>query len=175
MDIADACCQHINAQLADTCALIRVCNLAAAQHAVFLAADCAYLSLNRDAFGVSQCNDFLCLFYVLFDAVFGAVEHNRGEALLDTFFCCLIAAVVQMQSNRNGDAQLFDHAVYHADDGGVATHVLACTLGNAQNNRGIIFLSGQQDGFGPLQVVDVEVTHCVVTRFCFVQHFFCRN
>lgn len=51
----------------------------------------------------------------------------------------------------------------------------ACTLGNAQNNRGIIFLSGQQDGFGPLQVVDVEVTHCVVTRFCFVQHFFCET
>ena len=175
MDVADAGSQHINAQLADACALVRVCDFAAAQNTVLFAADCADLSLDRDALGVSQSNDFLGLFDVFFDAVFGTVKHNGGEALCDTFFCGFVAAMIQVQSNRNGDVQLFEHSVDHANDGGVAAHVLACALRYAEDDRGIVLLSGLENRFGPLQVVDVEVANCIVTGFCFVQHFFCRD
>ena len=28
---------------------------------------------------------------------------------------------------------------------------------------------------GPFQIVDVELTYCVVSFLCFGKHFFCRN
>ena len=175
VDVADAGSQHVDAQLTDAGALVRVRDLAAAQHAVLFAADGAYLGLNRDAFGVCQRDDLLGLGDVFFDVILGTVEHNRGEALLNALFGRLIAAVVEVQRNRNGDAELLDHAVDHADDGGVAAHVLAGALGYAQDNRGVILLRGEQDRLGPLQVVDVEVSNRVLTGLCLVQHFFCRN
>ena len=45
MDIADTCCQEINAQISDPLALVRIRALASSDHAVFLSADGAYLSL----------------------------------------------------------------------------------------------------------------------------------
>ena len=49
MDVADACCQEINAQIGDHLALIGICALAHAYNAVFLAADRANLSLDGNA------------------------------------------------------------------------------------------------------------------------------
>ena len=45
MDVADTCCQHINAEVSDHLALVRICALAHTDNAVFLAADGTNLCL----------------------------------------------------------------------------------------------------------------------------------
>ena len=104
----DTSSQHINAQFADACAFVWISDFAAAEYAIFFAADCAYLSFNRDAFCMSQSNDFFCFFNIFFNAVFGTIEHNGGETFFDAFFCTFIGTMVQMQSNWNSDVQLFE-------------------------------------------------------------------
>jgi hypothetical protein len=83
--------------------------------------------------------------------------------------------VVEVQSDRNGDAEFFDHTVDHTDDGLVAAHVLAGTLRNTEDDRRVAFLCGEQDRLGPFEVVDVELTDSVVAGLCLVEHFLCRN
>ena len=80
-----------------------------------------------------------------------------------------------MQSHRNRDVQSLDHALNHAGDGVVAAHILAGTLGHAENDRRVELLRGEQDCFGPLQVVDVELAHSVFTGLGLLKHFFCGN
>ena len=175
VDVADTSSQHINAQLADACAFVWISDFAAAEYAIFFAADCAYLSFNRDAFCMSQSNDFFCFFNIFFNAVFGTIEHNGGETFFDAFFCTFIGTMVQMQSNWNSDVQLFEHTVNHADNSADTAHVFACAFGYTQDNRGVVFLCSQQDCFCPFEIVDVKVTYRIFAGFCFVQHLFCRN
>ena len=40
-----------------------------------------------------------------------------------------------MQSYRNSDVQLFQHTVYHTDNGFVSGHVFARAFGYAQDDR----------------------------------------
>ena len=79
-----------------------------------------------------------------------------------------------MQSNGNGDVQFFEHTVNHAYNGLVAGHILACALGYTKDYRGVQLLSGLQDSLCPFQVVDVELTNCIMASFCFFQHFCSR-
>ena len=43
--------------------------------------------------------------------------------------------MIQMQSDRDGDAHGIDHCIDHSSDGLEAGHVLAGTLGDTQNDR----------------------------------------
>ena len=78
-----------------------------------------------------------------------------------------------MQSNGNGDAHGIDHSADHGSDGLETGHVLASTLGNAQDHGALHFLAGGQDRLGPLQIVDVELRHTIVAITGFDQHFGC--
>ena len=79
-----------------------------------------------------------------------------------------------MQGHGNIDVQILQQAVHHAYDHVIAAHVLARALGYAQDDGRLALLGGQQDGLGPLQVVDVELSYCIVAGLGLFQHFCCR-
>ena len=56
-----------------------------------------------------------------------------------------------------------------------ASHVLAGTLGNLNDNGSAHFLCGLQNRLCPLEVVGVECTDCIVSGISGLNHFFCRN
>ena len=93
----------------------------------------------------------------------------------DAGFRALEGAVVKVQGNRDGDAELFEHPVDHADNGLVAAHILAGAFRNAEDNRRLELLGGEKDGFGPFQVVDVELADGIMAFTGLVQHILCRN
>ena len=86
----------------------------------------------------------------------------------------IVGAMIQMQSNRNGDVELFHHSVYHAHYSLITAHILARAFGYAQNYRRVQLLSRLKDRLGPLKVVDVELAYRVVAGFRFLQHFCSR-
>ena len=88
-----------------------VCDLASAHDAVLDAADGTDLSLDAQALGVCQSDQLLGLGHVLLDGVVAAVEHDGGEASLNAGLAALVGAVVQVQSNGDGDAHGIDHSV----------------------------------------------------------------
>ena len=174
MDVADACRQEINAQVSYHLALLGIRALAHSDYAVFLAADGSNLSLDGKSLFMGSRNQLLGLLNVLFDRIVGSVEHDGRKSGFDTLVAGVISAVVQMQGNRNGDVQLFQHSVYHSYNGLIAAHVLSCALGNAEDNGRIQLLSRLKDGLRPLQVVDVELANRIMAGFRLVEHFFCR-
>ena len=95
------------------------------------------------------------------------------ESGLDALVAGVVAAVIQMKGNGNGDVHLLKHSVYHSYNGLVTAHIFACTLRHTQNNRGVELLCSLQDSLCPLQVVDVELANRIVAGFCLVEHFFC--
>ena len=104
-----------------------------------------------------------------------AVEHDGGEACVDASLCALKRAVIQMQSHRNGDVQLLNHTLDHANYGLVAGHVLACALRYTEDDRRLELLCGLQDRLCPLEIVDVELTYGILAGTSLVQHFLSRN
>ena len=83
MDVADTCCQHINAEVSDHLALVRICALAHTDHAVFLAADGSNLCLEGHSLFTADTDQFFCLFNVLFDRIMRTVKHDGGESGID--------------------------------------------------------------------------------------------
>ena len=175
VDITDTSSQHCNAQVSNHLALLRISALAHTDYAVFLAADRTYLSLEGDTEDIAGVYKSSSLCDVLFDRIVRAVEHDGGEACVDASLSAFEGAVVKVQSNRNGDVKVLDHALYHADDGRVTAHILACALRNTEDNRRLALLCGEKDSLCPLKVVDVELTNSVLAVASLVQHFFCRN
>ena len=173
VDVADAGSEEIDAQIGDLCALCGVSDLTVAHNAVLDAADGTDLGLDAHALGVCQSDQLRGLGDILLDGVVAAVEHDGGEASLNAGLAALVGAVIQMQSDRNGDAHRIDHCVHHCGDGLEAGHVLAGTLGDAQNDGTLHLLAGGQDSLGPLQIVDVELRHTVVAVAGFDEHFGC--
>ena len=80
-----------------------------------------------------------------------------------------------MKGNGNCDAESLDHTLNHTDDGLIAAHIFACTLGYAENNGGVHLLCGKKNGLGPFKIVDVKLANSIVARFCLVKHFLSRN
>ena len=76
VDVADACCQEVNAKICDLFAFLRICALAHTYETFFLAADGAYLSLDGDALLVSQLYQLSGLCNVLLKGKVGTVEHD---------------------------------------------------------------------------------------------------
>ena len=173
VDVADAGCQEVDAQLGDAGALGGVGDLAGTHDAVLNAADGADLGLDGHAVGMGQGHQLLGLFHVLLDGVVAAVKHDGGEAGLDAGLAALVGAVVQVQRHRDGDAHGIHHGLDHGGHGLEAGHVLAGALGHAQDDGALGLLAGGQDRFGPLQVVDVELGHAIVAVPGFQKHFSC--
>ena len=67
-----------------------------------------------------------------------------------------------MQGNGNGDAQALVHGLDHGSHGLEARHIFACALRDTEDDRGVQLLRSEQDALGPLQIVDVELTDCIV-------------
>ena len=175
VDIADARCEHIDAEISDHLALLGVSNFAAADNAVLFTADGADFSLNGNALRMSESDYLLGLCDVLLNVVVRAVKHNGGETCLDALESAFIGAVVEVKSNGNGDSQLVYHAVDHADNGRKAAHILACAFGHAEDNGGVELLSGEKDCLCPLKVVDIELTDRVLAGLCIFEHLCCGN
>ena len=170
VDVADTGSQEIDAQGCDLGALSGVSNLAHADDAVLLAADGADLSLDGQAVVMGQGDQLGGLGDVLVDGVVAAVEHDGGEACGDAGLSALIGAVVQMQGNGNGDAQALVHGLDHGGHGLETGHIFASTLRNTEDDGRVHLLRGEQDTLGPLQVIDVELTDCVMTIAGLQQH-----
>ena len=173
VDVADAGCQEVDAQIGDLCALRRICDLASAHDAVLDAADGTDLSFDAQALGMCQSDQLLGLLHVLFNGVVAAVEHDGRETGFHAGLAAFVGAVVQMQSNGNGDPHGIDHCADHRSNGLETGHVLTGTLGDAQDDRALHLLAGGQHSLGPLQVVDVELGHTVVAVACLDEHFGC--
>src|SRR5699024_10656325 len=169
-DVADPGGQEVDAQAGDLGALLGIGDLAHAHNAVFFAADGTDLSLDRQAVGMCQSNQLGGLGNVLVDVVVAAVKHDGGEAGGDAGLGALVGAVVQVQGNGNRDAQALVHGLDDGSNGLETGHICACALRNTEDNRGIEFLRSEQDAFGPLQAVDVELAHCIVAVPRFQQH-----
>ena len=71
VDVADACCQHCDAEISDGLALFGICALAHTYNAVFLAADGADLSFDGHALLIADGNELFGLLDVL-------IERKRG-------------------------------------------------------------------------------------------------
>ena len=141
-----------------------------ADDAVLLAADGADLGLNGQTVVMGQGDQLGGLGDVLVDGVVAAIEHDRGEAGGNAGLGTLIGAVIQMQGNGNGDAQALVHGLDHGSHGLEARHIFACALRDTEDDRGVHLLRSEQDALGPLQVVDVELTNCIVAIARFQQH-----
>ena len=76
MNIADACCQEIYAQISDSLALLRIGALAHSYHAVFLAADGTHFRLNGNTLAVCGGNQLCGFCHVFVNGIMGTVKHN---------------------------------------------------------------------------------------------------
>ena len=170
VDVADAGSQEVDAQRSDLGALGGISDLTHADDAVLLAADGADLSLDGQAVVMCQRDQLGGLGDVLVDGVVAAIEHDGGETGGDAGLSALVGAVIQMQRNGNGDAQALVHRLDHGGHGLEAGHVFAGTLRDAEDDRRVHLLCGEQDALGPLQIVDVELADCVVAIARFQQH-----
>ena len=83
MDVADAACKEVNAEISDQLALFGIRALALADDAVFFAADAADFRLDGHAFLMRQSYQLFGLLDVLVDREVGAVEHDAGESGID--------------------------------------------------------------------------------------------
>ena len=61
MDVADACSEEVYAESCDFSTFLRISEFAVGSNAVFCSADTADFALNRNAYAVSQSDDFLGL------------------------------------------------------------------------------------------------------------------
>ena len=174
VDVTNTSSQNVYAQISDGLAFLRICTLASTDYAVFFAADCTDFCFDRQTQLMSNCNQFLGLCQIFFDREVRTVEHDRSKASLDAVIALIVGAVIQMQSNRNGDTQRFVHSLYHICNNLETGHVLAGTAGNAQNYRRIQLLCSVQDCLCPFQIVDVELTDCILAVSSLLHHILCR-
>ena len=119
-------------------------------------------------------NQFLGLCQVFFDREVRTIEHDGSKACLDAVIALIVSTVVQVQCNRNCDTQRFVHSLYHICNNLETGHILASAAGNAQDNRGVQLLCCVQDCLCPFQIVDVELTDCILAVSCLVHHILCR-
>ena len=134
MDVTNACCQEVYAKISDRLALLGICALAHADHAVLFAADGTNLSLDGHSLAVCLSNQLGGLLYVLFQSVMRTIKHDGGETCLDALVAALYGTMIQMQCNGNVNVKVLKQAIYHANDYVIAAHVLACALGYAKDH-----------------------------------------
>ena len=135
MNIPNAGSQHRHTKIGDHLALIWIGTLTGAHDPVFFSPDGADLRLDGHSLLPADSNQFFCLLDIFLNGIMGAVKHNRGKACLNTCFRALIAAVIQMQGNRDCDIEFLQHAVHHTNDCLVTAHILAGALRHTKDNR----------------------------------------
>ena len=130
MNVADTCSEHCNAEISDSLALVGISAFAHTYNAVFFTADRAHLSLKRDTEYIASVYESCCLFDVLSDRIVRTVKHYRRETCVDASLSTFESTVVKVESYGYCDVQFFDHALYHAYNGLITAHILACALRN---------------------------------------------
>ena len=135
MNVTDTCCKHIYTKISYTLALVRICALAHADNAVFLAADGTNLSLDGHSHCMCNLNQLLGLLNVLVDRIVGTVEHDGCESSLDALVASFVCTMIQMKCNRNCDTELIMHCLYHRCNCTETGHILTSALGNTKDYR----------------------------------------
>ena len=103
------------------------------------------------------------------------IEHDGRESCVDASLSTLKGAVVEVKSNGNGDIESIEHTVYHTYNSLVAAHILACALGNTEDNRGLKLLNSLENCLCPLEVVDVDLSNSVLAVTSLDEHILSRN
>ena len=171
MDVTNTCCKEVDTKISDHLAFLRICTFTHTYNTVFFTADGTNFCFQGHSVICNDLNQFFCFCYVLFNRIMGTIKHDRCESSFNTFQASFVAAVVKVKCNRNSDVQFFQHSFHHTNNCLVACHILSCAFGYTEDNRRVEFLCCKQDCFCPLKVVNVELTNCIVTSFCFFQHF----
>ena len=80
-----------------------------------------------------------------------------------------------MKSHRNGNAKALVHSLNHSGNSLKACHILSCTLGYTKDYGRLGLFTSQENGLGPLQVIDIKLRNGVMGSQRFIQHFLCIN
>ena len=128
VDVTDTCSQEVNAQLSDRLAFLRICQFTGRNDTVFFTADAADLTLDGNSLGVCQSDHFLGLLQVFLKCIVRSVEHYGCKAGFDAGLSTFIRTMVQVQSDRNGDAHAVMDLLHHCDDRLEAAHILGSTF-----------------------------------------------
>ena len=170
VDVADAGSEEVHAESDDFGAFFGIGDFAVGRDAVFGAADGADFGFDGEAFIVGEGDEFAGLGDVFFEGEGGAVEHDRSEAGFDAFLAAFVGAVVEMEGDGDGDAQGFVEGLNHGGDDLEAAHVFASAFADAEDDWGFLFFRSEENGFGPFEVVDVEMPDGVVAFVSEFQH-----
>ena len=139
---------------------------------VFLAADLAEFRLDAHAARMGIVDYLLDEGDVLFERELAAVDHDRAIAGIDGGLAPLEAgAVVNVDGHRDRDVVVMHVGEDHVDDDVVAAHVSGRAFADAEDDRGLEFLASVEDGAHPFEVVDVELSDCVVSLLGLLEHF----
>ena len=119
----------------------------------------------------------MCVFYnatsqfnVFFKWEFGTVDHNGGEAAVNTGFADLeVFAVVEVETNVKTRIFHCSFNEFHQVD---VFCIFACTCRYLQNKRRFFYLNSFDDTLDDLNVVYVEGTDCILAFVGFLEHFF---
>ena len=131
MDVTDTCCKEVNAKVSDHLALCRICTFTHTYNTIFFTTDGTNFCFDGDSLCMSSFNQLFGLCNILFDRIFGTVEHNGRETSFHTLIAVIIGTMVQMNCYRNSNVLILDQSVYHTHNYVITTHVFACTFGYA--------------------------------------------
>ena len=170
VDVSDTGGKEVDAQSGDLGALFGVGDLAIRRDAVLGSADGTDFGLDGEALVMGKVDKLGGLLDVFVEGEMRAVEHDGRESGGDAALGPFERAVIEMEGDGNGDAEALVHRADHRGDGLEAGHVLGRAFGDTEDDRRIEFLGGGQDGLGPLQVVDVELSDGIVSVTGNLQH-----
>ena len=142
-------------------------------HVVLDARELAKLALDDDIVRVGVLDDALRKLDVFLEVQVRAVDHDGGEAVVNTGFARLeIRAVIEVQ----GDGQIlaFERSLHEVLEVG-GLRVLSCTGGSLQDDGGLQRSCRFGDTLDDLHVVDVESADGVAALVGFLEHFFCSD
>ena len=127
------------------------------------------LALDDDALRVRVVNDFLRQLDVVLEAVLGAVNHDRSEAVVNAGFADVeIRAVVKVKAD--GQIRVLQRRLDEMDEIG-RLRVFARARGDLQNQRRVFFLRRLGDALDDFHVVDIEGANGVSALIGFFEHF----
>ena len=130
----------------------------------------AQLSLDNNAVCMRVFNNLLGQSNVLLKRLGRSVDHNRGEAAVDTALANFKGiTVIQMESNRDIRAVL-NRSLNHLDQI-IVVRISARALGYLQHNRSLLILASLGDTLDDFHVVYVESADCIAAVVCFLKHF----
>ena len=75
-----------------------------------------------------------------------------------------------MEDDRNGDSEGFVHRLDHRGDDFEAAHVFARAFADAEDDRALLSFRFEENGFGPFEVVDVELSDGIMIVVGDTQH-----